>query len=132
MLNQMAMKFFENSKILPFYGINSESNLCKNLRKQIDVIQNSVVNYHSGNEQNWIGNYDSDIQKYIHNDKLDSKNHSVQVDIFNQFRFPQLVPISNGRNNNILDFVAEKIILVGKLTPHKITLLELWFGCRNQ
>ena len=48
MLNQMAMKFFENSKILPFYGINSESNLCQKNENGNELIftENSSV-YHA-------------------------------------------------------------------------------------
>ena len=91
-----------------------------------------MANYHSGNEQNWIGNYDSDVHKYIHNDMVNSKNHSIQLDVFNQFRFPQKVPISNCKNSNILDFVARDTIFAVKLILQKIILLENWIGFRDQ
>ena len=46
---------------------------------------------------------------------VNSKKHGVQLEVFNEFRFPQLVPISNGRNNNILDFVVKETILAVKI-----------------
>ena len=50
------------------------------------------------------------MYKYIHNDMVNSKKHGVQLEVFNEFRFPQLVPISNGLNKNILDFLAKEPI----------------------